>query len=319
MISRLSVSIAALFMAASMGARAEYPAKPITLIVPYQPGGASDRIARMLAPKISEFLSGTVIVENKGGADGSIAMTVVANAKPDGYTVLLGDSGQLAINPAIHKVSYDPGKLTGVGPIISFPQVLAVNPNLGIKSLSDLVQLSKSRPGGLDAASATAMGKIGFEMLKKSTGVNLTVVPFSGAAPAMQSVVSGQTSLFLGVPIALKPFLDAGQLKALAVAGPARSPMLPDVATLDELKIPDLYIEATVGLFVPRGTPRDVINQLNMALTQALNEPALKQGLGSMGGTLPVERDVEAFTEKTMRERSRWQKLAINSGIAEKQ
>lgn len=317
--NRLSHFVAAVLVSLSTCAVAQFPDRPITIIVPYAGGaGAGDRLARLMAPKLAERLGGAVVVDNKVGADGGIGVIAVSNAKPDGYMLLQGDSGPLAISPAMKKVPYDPTSLVPIGAIASFPQVLGVNASLGAKTMPDLIKMSKTRPGGLDFAAASAMAKIGIELLKKPTDLKVTIVPFNGSAPAMQSAVAGQTPLLLANPLGMKGFFDAGQLIPVAVAGPSRISMLPNTPTFDELGIPGVHIETSIGLYAPRGTPREVIQRLNQALAQVMEDPALIKEITSLGGTLISERSSEALAARMTKERVQWQRIANEAGLVEK-
>jgi tripartite-type tricarboxylate transporter receptor subunit TctC len=241
---------------------------------------------------------------------------VVANAKPDGYTILQGDSGPLAIVPAMRKVNYDPRKLEAVGPMVTLPYVLAVSPGLGVKSLPDLVKLAKSQPDKLNYASSSAMVVLGMELLKKKLEINVLHIPYGGAAPALMSILSGQTHMMFLNPLALQPYLESGQMLALGIAAPTRSPILPDVPTFDELGIPGMDVQTYVGLFAPRGTPSDVINRLNRALADVMSQADIQTDLKSQGAVVIKDSGAAHFGTEMEKEREKWMRLVSESGLA---
>lgn len=312
--------VAALFAASSLVAHAQnYPERPVMLVVPYSAGaGAGDLMARSLSVKLGEKLGQAVIIENKAGADATIGTAYVSNAKPDGYTLLQGDSGPLVIVPAMRKVPYDPRELVAVAPTVTLPYVLAISAKLGVKTLPDLIKLAKSKPDLLNYASSSAMSVLGMELVKKKADINVTHIPFSGAAGALNSILAGQTSMMFLNPLALKPFLESGQLVAIAIGAPARSPVLPNVPTFDELGIAGVDVQTYVGLFAPRGTPANVVARINRGVADVLNDPANQRELESQGAVVIKDRTAATFAQSIDREREKWQKLVTDAGLGER-
>lgn len=296
-----------------------FPDRTITLVVPYSAGaGAGDRMGRALAIKLSDKLGKAVVVDNKAGADATIGTAFVANARPDGYTLLQGDSGPLAIVPAMRKVPYDPRDLVSVGPTVTLPYVLVLSSKLGVKSWPELVKLAKAKPDLLNYASSSAMSVLGMELVKKKADISVTHIPFSGAAGALNSILAGQTAMMFLNPLALKPYLDAGQLVALGIAAAVRSPVLPDTPTFEELGIPGVDVQTYVGVFAPRGTPNDVIARLNRAIAEVMSEPAMQKELEGQGAVVIKDHSAAGFARDIENEREKWRKLVSDAGLGEK-
>lgn len=293
-----------------------FPDRPVTLVVPYSAGaGAGDMMARSLAVKLGEKLGQTVIVDNKAGAEATIGTAFVANAKPDGYTLLQGDSGPLAIIPAMRKVPFDPRELVSVGPTVSLPFVLALSSKLGLTSLQEMIKLAKAKPDLLNYASGSAMSILGMELLKRKADINVTHIPYSGATGALNSILGGQTSMLFLNPVALKPYLESGQLVAVAIGAPTRSAFMPNVPTFEELGIPGVDVQTFVGLFAPRGTPAHVIGRLNGALAEVMDDPATRRELESQGAVVIKDHGATAFARSIERERDKWQRLVSEAGL----
>jgi tripartite-type tricarboxylate transporter receptor subunit TctC len=314
------VLAACLFANISIGAFAQtFPERSITLVVPYSAGaGAGDIIGRKLAQKVSEKLGKAMIVDNKPGADATIGAAYVINARPDGYTLLEGDSGPLAIVPAMRKLNFDPADLAPVGPLVALPYALAVSPKLGVKTLADLIKLAKADPNALNYASSSAMSILGMELIKRRVGINVTHIPYSGATGALNSILAGQTSMMVLNPVALKPFLDSGQLIAIAIGSPMRSPVLPDVPTFEQLGVSGVDVQIYMGVFAPPSTPTLVITRLNSVVAEVMRDPAFRKDLESQGAVLLKEQTPAAFGLVMDGEREKWKRLVSEAGIGEK-
>ncbi len=314
------VMSAVLAMASGAASSQSYPTKPVTIVVPYQAGaGAGDRIGRMIAAKLAERLGKPVMIENRPGADATIGAVYVINAKPDGYTIYQGDSGPLAIVPALRKVSFDPAKdLIAVGPIVTMPYVLGVSAKLGVKSVGDLVKLAKSKPGTLNYASSSAMVVLGMELFKKKTDTDIVHIPFGGASGAILSILGGQTSMMFLNPLAFKPYIDSGQIIALAIAAPSRAAVLPDVPTFDELGIAGVDVQTYLGLFAPRGTPREIMAKLNKALADVMSDTAVQKELTSQGTVVINDHSAENFAKELDQDREKWRRVVSDAGLGEK-
>lgn len=295
----------------------DYPEKTIRLIVPYTPGGTADMLARTIGQKMAESLGQQVIIDNRPGAGGNIGADLAAKAAPDGYTILMGTVATHAINPNLYpKMPYDAAK--DFAPIVlvaTLPNLLVVNPSVPAKNVKELITLAKAKPGELAFASAgngTSQHLSG-ELFKKMTGVDMIHIPYKGSTPAVTDLVGGQVQLmFDNIPSSL-PQVRAGKLRALAVTGPRRSPVLPDLPTVSEAGLPGFSITSWFALFAPTGTAAKILLRLNKEAVKAIASKELRQqwmdqGIEPAGGTaeqLAAFRRIEA---------SKWEKIARDSG-----
>lgn len=267
-------------------ALAAYPQRPITIVVPTAPGGGNDVMARTVGRKMSALLGQPVIVENKAGANGAIASEFVARAPADGYTLMLGYVATHAMNPALQKLRYDPvADFSPVGLIATSQTLMVANTKAGIKDARDLVAQLRARPDKFAYASAGngTAPHFAAELFKISAGVSMLGVPYKGAAPAVTDTISGQTQVMFPSLFTALPFVKGGQLKALGVAGPKRSPLLPDVPTLKEQGIQGVDVQQWYGLFAPARTPPEVIAALNKALQRSLADKDIVRTLAGHG------------------------------------
>lgn len=294
-----------------------YPEKPIRLILPYTPGGGTDLIARPLAQQLSERLGQQVIVDNRGGANGSIGMALAAKAPPDGYTLVLALTAQLAMNPAFYtSLPYDPVRdFAPVTLLGTAPYLLTVNPTVPAKSVAELIAVAKSRPGELAFASSGNGGipHLAGELLKSMAGVDMVHVPYKGGGPAMIDLIGGQVQMnFAVIPVGM-PHVRAGRLRALGVTSARRFKSIPDVPALAET-LRGYEISTWYGVMAPARTPAHVIDLLNRSVVGALNEPNLKQnqlanGFEAVGG------DPAALAAHIRSELVKWAKLISASGV----
>jgi tripartite-type tricarboxylate transporter receptor subunit TctC len=302
--------VAAVMIAATMDvqAAANYPARPITLIVPYPAGGGNDVIARLVAAKMSTSLGQPIVIENRGGAGSTIGTRDVARSAPDGYTLLIATSS-LAINPALYPdVAYDPQKdFAAIGLIATSPNFVLVNPSSPIRSVADLIALAKKEPGKLDFAS-TGIGTsthLGALLFAKMADVKLNAVPYKGVAPAITDLLGGQVTLMFCPMASVVGQVRAGSLRAIAVTGARRSALFPDLPTVAEAGVPGYAAELHYGLVAPAGTPADVIAKLNGALNHALADDEVKNRLAADGTeTLPGTPD--AYAGDIASEQAKW-------------
>lgn len=284
-----------------------YPAKPIRVVVPYAPGGATDLTARLVGQKMQAALKQNVIVDNRPGAGGVIGADIVAKAPPDGYTVLIGVPAEMAILPQLQKVPYNVARdFTPVSLAAVTPLILVVHPSLPVKSVKELVAFVRARPGQLSYASAGTGGvqHLAAELLKITARIDVTHVPYKGAGPVMPDLIGGHIPMFFsGMPPAM-PHVKAGKLRALAVTTTRRSPAAPEVPTMVESGMPGFDISNWFAYFVPAGTSADVISRLNSEINRGLKFQDVKDKLASVGaetvGTTPEElgKFVKAETEK---------------------
>jgi tripartite-type tricarboxylate transporter receptor subunit TctC len=315
------VSAVALFLAALLGASGaradDYPSRPITLVVPYAAGGGNDVMARIVAEKMSRALGQQIVIENKGGAGGSIATRQVAKAAPDGYTLGLGGTGTLAINPTLyHNVGYDPRKdFVPIGLIATSALVVLVNPQVDAKTIPELIALAKRDPGKLNYASAGVGSGIhlGAELFAYMAGIKLTHVPYKGSAPALTDLIGGHVSIyFSSLPPAISLVKD-GKVRALAVTGPKRAASFPDLPTVAEAALPGYEAVLHYGIVAPAGTPRAVVDKLNAALRAALAEPDVRDRIVSDGAE-PLPGSPEDYAADIDREETKWSEIVRRSG-----
>ena len=308
----------ALFALTAVAARGDtFPSRPIRIVVPFAAGGATDLIARVVGQKLTESLGQAVVVENRPGASGMIGADLVAKAPPDGYTLLMASTAEIAINPSLYsKMSYDPQKdlapitLAGVTPLI-----LVVNPASPLHSVADIVKEAKAHPGTISFASAGngSVQHLSGELVKVLTSTDMVHVPYKGAAPALTDVLSGQVTMFFsGMPPAM-PHVKSGKLRALAVTTPKRSPAAPDVPTMAEAGVQGFDISNWFGLLAPAGTPPGILDKLHDEAVKALMQPAVKERLAEQGAEV-VADSREHFGAFIKAEADKYAKLIKVSG-----
>jgi tripartite-type tricarboxylate transporter receptor subunit TctC len=298
-------------------AQADYPDRPIKLIVGYSPGGATDIVARMIGASLEKRLGQPIVVDNKPGGGSNIGTAEAARAKPDGYTLLLGTIAQ-AINPAVYaKLEYD--TLKDFVPVIktmSAPSILVVNPDFKVNNLKEFLDWARANPGQLSMASSGAGGSphMAAELLKLRTGIDYLHVPYKGAGPARRDVIAGIVMAGFKTATAAIPQIKAGKLRAIAVAAPQRLPQLPDVPTMSEAGLSDFDVASWNGLFAPAGTPAAIVEKLNLATNEVLKEPEIiaqfEKNAATPGGGSPA--DFKAFLVKEMQT---WQEVADKAGV----
>jgi tripartite-type tricarboxylate transporter receptor subunit TctC len=294
-----------------------YPTKPIRLVVPFTPGGSTDILARAIGQELGKAWGQSVIVDNVPGAGGAIGADKVAKAAPDGYTLLMGHIGTLAVNPSLYsKLPYNPVKdFAPVAWVARVPNVLVVHPSVPAKDVRELVALAKAKPGQLNYGSGGngSAANLATEYFKLQTGVSMVHIPYKGTAPAVTDLIGGQIQvLFTGAP-AVIGHIKSGQLRALAVSSPKRLDALPDLPTVAEATgIKDFEADQWYGVVAPAGTPREIINKLNAQINAALNTPELKARLASEGA-VATPGTPEVFGALIVREIARW-KPVITSG-----
>ncbi len=264
-----------------------YPAKPIRLVVPFPPGGSTDIIARIVAQKLSERLGQQVVVENRGGAGGTIGAEAVAKAPPDGYTLVVGTTSTHAVAPSVYgKIGYDPVKdFAPISLIAVTPYLLVVNPSVDVKSLQDFVGYVKARPGKLNYASAGtgSTTHLAMEMLKSAAGLYIVHIPYNGNGPAGTAVIGGQVEILFGSLPAVLPHAKSGRVRPLAVGTPKRSPSLPNVPTVAESGFPGFDASLWLAIMAPAGTPAPIVDRLQKEIHAVIASPDTADALNKAG------------------------------------
>lgn len=314
----LAASAAGLMLSlAGPAAAQDYPTKPITLVVPYAAGGGNDVLARVVAEPMAKHLGQNIVVDNRGGAGGSIGTRQVAKAAPDGYTLVIGGTGSLAVNPTLYdNPGYDPRKdFAPVGMIASGQLVILVHPKVEANTIEELIELAKKRPGKVTYASAGIGSGIhlGAELFARMAGLDLVHVPYKGTGPALNDLLGGHVMVyFSSIPPAVQMVKD-GRVRALAVTGLKRSNLFPDVPTVAEKAIPGYESVLRYGIVAPAGTPRPVIEKLNEALRAALASAEVTKRLEAMGVD-PLPSSPEEYAEDIDREEKKWSEIVRLSG-----
>jgi tripartite-type tricarboxylate transporter receptor subunit TctC len=289
-----------------------YPAKPIRIVVTFPPGGPTDIVARAVGQKLTEAWGQQIVVDNRGGAGGIIGTDVAAKAVPDGYTLLLGTSSGLSINPALNpKLPYN--AFTDFAPVslvVINPQILVLHPSLPAGSLTELIKLAKARPGQINYASVGqgSPNHLGMEMLKAMTGIDMVHIPYKGTAPALTDLVAGQVSLMFNSMPSVLPQVRSGKLKGIAVGSAKRSRAAPDIPTVAEAGVPGFEYVTWYGLFAPAATPKEVIARLNGEIVKILAEPEMAQRLASQGAE-PAGSTPDELGKFMRNEHERWKEL----------
>ncbi|RMX06503.1 tripartite tricarboxylate transporter substrate binding protein [Corticibacter populi] len=294
----------------------DYPSKPITLVVPYAAGGGADNAARIIAQSISALAGQSVVIENRGGASGSVGASQVARAKADGYT-LLYDASSFSINPVLRRLPYDARKdFIAISQAVAVPNILVTAPNSGIDNLPGLLDAARQQPEHFTYASygPGSLAQMAGELLKKEAGVNMLHVPYNGGAPALVDVMSGQVHIYFANAASSLNYVNTGKLRALAVSSLTRMPELPDVPTVDEAAVKGFDVEEWNGFFAPRGTPEERIRKLESLIQQALQQPETRERLAKLGLSTVGSSSAE-FTQFVDSEIQRWTDVVKSNGI----
>jgi tripartite-type tricarboxylate transporter receptor subunit TctC len=300
----------------------DYPTRPVAIIVAQPPGGGTDIIARIIAAQLSAQLGQPFVVENRAGAGTVVGTAAAANATPDGYTLLTGLIANMAVNPSLFAhLSYDPiGDFTPVGMLAEFPFAVVVNNNFPAHSIKELIALAKAKPGEINFASGgNGTGQhLSTELFELLAGIQMTHVPYRGAAPAYTDVMSGQTPVFFDNLASALGQIKGGSVRAIAVTGRERSPLLPDVPTVAESGVPDYVYEVWFGLWAPKNTPKPIVEKLYAQIQKALDEPALKDRIVADSGVpmhMPLA-DIEPFVKGEI---AKWADVVKRAGITVQQ
>jgi len=311
--------LVALAMANVYPALAEtWPTRPIRFIVPFAPGGGGDVVGRIIGQRMSEQLGKPLVIDNRAGGGGTLGCELAAKAAPDGYTLLLGNVGPIAVGPALYpKLAYDPVRdFAPVTMIASFPNLLVANPGLPFKTVPELVAYAKSRPGALNFASAGAgtSTHLAGELFKSVAGIDVVHVPYKGGAAAMTDIIAGQVAYYFGTMPSSMPLAKAGKLRALAVTSLTRSPAAPEVPTIAESGYPKFETAAWYGLMFPAGTPREIIAKMNSAMLVVLALPDIRERLVHEGSE-PLGSTPTQFGAYIKAEIAKWTKVARDANV----
>jgi len=314
---RLATSAALLCAASATAVAQSYPSKPVRMIVPFPAGGATDIIGRIAAQKLAEAMGQQFVVDNRGGAGGTIGTEIAAKAVPDGYVLITGTSSTHSIAPGLYpKLPYDPVKdFAPISLLCTATILLATHPSVPAKNVKELIALAKARPDQLSFAS-TGNGGISHligEQFKSMTGVQLVHVPYKGDSPALIDLAAGQVSMMFGTAVAFIPYVKSGKLKALAVTNPARSPIMPDVPTVNESGLKGFEAVQWFGLFAPAGTPKEIVSRLHAETVKFLRLPDVRERMASLGTDI-VGSTPEAFAAFQKAEIAHWAKIIQQSG-----
>lgn len=314
----IRILVAAVLLSAHVGyaVAQNYPSRPVRLVVPFPPGGGTDLLARTLTQELTNGLGQQVIADNRSGAQGSLGAAIVAKAQPDGYTILLAQSGIFSINPWIYKdAGFDPVRdFSHVSLTTIQPQLVVVNPRVPARTLQELAALARQKPDLLSFASGTASGQLAGELFKKLSGTRILYVPYKGGGPAMLDVVAGNVDMMIASPPTSIPMVRAGKLRAIAVAGPTRLPAVPEVPTAVEAGFPEFDARGWYAISAPANTPREIIVRLNTELARILGIASIKERL-LVAGIEARTNTPEEMTRYVKDEYERWGKVVRDAGI----
>jgi tripartite-type tricarboxylate transporter receptor subunit TctC len=310
-ITSLALIVLAYLLAAVFGASAaDYPSRTITLVVPRPPGGGVDAMARVVAAKLSDAFKQQVIIDNRGGAGGTLGTRAVAQAKPDGYTLLLGHTGTISINPSLYvHAGYDPRKdFAAVGLIASMPLALIANPSFPARSVADVIALAKEQPGKLSLGTTSTSGYLYGELFKASAGADVAIIPYNGTASVMNDLIGGHVPVAFSVLPPALGNIRAGNLRAIAVTSATRSSLLPDVPTFDESGLPGFEAVLHYGLLAPAGTPQEIVDKLSVELRKLIDTDDVKQRIHAEGGD-PMTSTPAEYAADIDKEETKWSAL----------
>lgn len=293
-----------------------YPSKPLRIIVPFPPGAATDMTGRYVAMKLGEALGQQAIVDNRPGANGTLGLDLGAKAAPDGHTLVIGQTGNLAISPGLTKVGYDPLRdFAPISMILSSPHVVAVHPSLPVRSLKELIALARSRPGQLNYAStgSGSAGHLGVELLKKTVSMDLVHVPYRGGVQGMTDLVAGHVVIMFTSVMSTQSFAKTGKVRMVAVASAQRSPSAPSIPTVAESGYPNFEVTSWWGLLAPAAVPREIVTRVNGEVVKFIGSQDARDKLGTLGADLRTSTP-EQFAAYIRTEHGKWGQLIKETG-----
>ena len=296
-----------------------YPNKPVRMIIPFAPGGASDHVGRIIQPRLSELFGQQVVIENRGGASGNIGLEAAARSAPDGYTIFLGNVGTIAINIGVFpKLPVNPIRdFIAVTQVVDVPGVLVTNPTLQANSLKDVIAIGRAYPGKLNFASpgSGSQNRLEMELLRKAHGLDMVHVPYKGGAgPAVTGLIAGETHMMFTTVSSALGHVKNGRLKAIVVVSARRLEQLPEVPTMLELGYKESTSGSWQGIFVPTGTPKEVVDRLYSVVQQTMKSPEVIQRLAGGGVDVVTSASSAAFAKYVAEETARWGRVAKESG-----
>jgi tripartite-type tricarboxylate transporter receptor subunit TctC len=313
--SRLALLLIASFAVGAALAQ-DYPSKPVRIVVPFSPGGSTDTLARIVGQKLTERSGQPVIIENRAGAGGNIGAEQVAKSAPDGYTLLLGGVPHAISASLYSKLRYDLARdLTAIAEVASFPSAIVLHPSLPANSVEQLIALARARPGQLSFGSAGngSPNHLALELFQTMAGVSMVHVPYKGSGQLVGDLLAGQVQLAsMGLPVAV-PHVQSGKLRAIAVTGAARSPLLPEVPTVSEAGLPGFEVTSWYGVFGPVGLPADIVVKLNAEIGSAVTALEVKERLAALGAE-PSVKAPDQFGRYVRQEITKWAKVVKDSG-----
>jgi tripartite-type tricarboxylate transporter receptor subunit TctC len=296
-------------------AQEAWPNRPIRIVSPFQPGGGTDIVARLLAPRLSEALGQPVMVENRSGANGVVGIRHVAGSAPDGYTLLLDAPGIVMNASLLREPMYDPiDSFDPVAQILSVPFVLVVNPGLPVRSLAEFREMARIRPKDLNVAAGGPSTLLATELYRLQTGAEFTLVPYRGSAPAAAATISGEVQAMFSDFPSIAGQVANGLLRPIMVSTNDRSPRLPEVPTAKEGGAPDYVVDIWYGLYAPRGTPQPILSRLHAEISRIVQEPLIKERFADLGAT-PISKPRDVFREHVAAEVARWRDVVDRAHI----
>ena len=307
--------VAALALPHGVAAQASWPSKPVRIVVPYAPGGITDTVARLAAPKIQEAIGQPVLIENKLGNGGALATEYVARSAPDGYTILMGSAAPQTLNQYIQTLGYDGLKdFVPITLINTNPLVLLVNPGVAAQNLRELIALARAQPGKLNFAGAGGLTQFSGEIFKYMAGLDVVYIPYKGGAPATAAAVAGDAQITFANYSDALPQMRAGRLRALGITSSRRFAQSPEVPTIAEAGVPGYAVDSWNGLFAPAGTPPEIVSRIALAVQQGFKDPVLRKRMEDIGAT-PVGDSPEQFRAFVQAEQQKWGSFVKQTGI----
>jgi tripartite-type tricarboxylate transporter receptor subunit TctC len=306
---------AAVLLAVSANVLAAWPEKPIKVYVGYAPGGSTDVVARMLAPRLGEKLGQPIVIENKPGGAGDLAAEIMLQAPPDGYTLMMSTVALHAINPGMLKQRFNPLEdFTPIALVSSYPMIMIGSPQTAFKTIAELKDLAGKQPTFYSSSGVGSPGHLSGELLRKATNANITHVPYKGGSPSVTAIMSGEAQVNFATLPAVVPQIRSGRVRAIGLAAKERNPAVPDVPTMAELGIPEFEVGTWSGLIGPKGVPADVVQKINKAVADVVAEESIRKRLIDEGSEIMTMSPAD-FGTFMRKENVRWVKVVKEAGI----